>query len=194
MHWLQHLQTRSPFPCALKAFLPPSLRRHVPAPDLCLASQNAVSSRSHPTIKGLQRLFVLSEFVFRQFIVFLLGAFEEDKKQTKTLTTCKKTNKTENDSPLSCVQQSIQREQVQVLTRSPPDAAHKSMQLVLCSLEMGSVADASLKSGSCPLVPCARGFLLMTSSSLSPASVIRGTARQQSKSRVRTWFTCQGSD
>lgn len=35
----------------------------------------------------------------------------------------------------------------------------------------------------------ASGLRLMTSSSLSPASVMRGTARQQSKSLVLTWFT-----
>lgn len=35
----------------------------------------------------------------------------------------------------------------------------------------------------------ASGLRLMTSSSLSPASVISGTAKQQSKSLVLTWFT-----
>lgn len=36
----------------------------------------------------------------------------------------------------------------------------------------------------------ASGLRLMTNSSRSPASVISGTARQQSKSLVLTWFTC----
>lgn len=35
----------------------------------------------------------------------------------------------------------------------------------------------------------ANGLRLITSSSLSPASVMSGTARQQSKSLVLTWFT-----
>lgn len=38
---------------------------------------------------------------------------------------------------------------------------------------------------------CASGFRLTTSSSMSPASARSGTARQQSKSRVRTWLTCR---
>lgn len=37
---------------------------------------------------------------------------------------------------------------------------------------------------------CASGLRLMTSSRTSPASARSGTARQQSKSRVRTWLTC----
>lgn len=37
----------------------------------------------------------------------------------------------------------------------------------------------------------ASGFLLMTSSSLLPDSAMRGTTKQQSKSLVRTWFTCR---
>lgn len=37
---------------------------------------------------------------------------------------------------------------------------------------------------------CASGLRLMTSCSTSPASARSGTARQQSKSRVRTWLTC----
>lgn len=36
----------------------------------------------------------------------------------------------------------------------------------------------------------ANGLRLITSSSRSPASVISGTARQQSKSLVLTWLTC----
>lgn len=38
----------------------------------------------------------------------------------------------------------------------------------------------------------ASGFRLITRSSLLPDSAMRGTTRQQSKSRVRTWFTCKG--
>lgn len=37
----------------------------------------------------------------------------------------------------------------------------------------------------------ASGFLLMTRSSLLPDSAMSGTTRQQSKSLVRTWLTCQ---
>lgn len=40
------------------------------------------------------------------------------------------------------------------------------------------------------LLLCASGLRLMTNSRTLPASARSGTARQQSKSRVRTWLTC----
>lgn len=37
----------------------------------------------------------------------------------------------------------------------------------------------------------AGGFLLITKSKFCPASIIRGTVKQQSRSLVLTWFTCR---
>ena len=69
---------------------------------------------------------------------------------------------------------------------------HRSMVLVWCrcSRPWGTMLEGSSWQ-SCGSVGevCASGLRLITSSSLSPASVMRGTARQQSKSLVRTWFT-----
>lgn len=56
----------------------------------------------------------------------------------------------------------------------------------------GSVSEGSWRSSGDHRGACVRGFLLMTRWSRFPASAIRGTAKQQSKSRVRTWFTWDG--
>lgn len=66
---------------------------------------------------------------------------------------------------------------------------HRAMLLVLCSGKQNSEFEGSSQSLDSPVSSAASGFLLMTKSRLSPASIIRGTVRQQSKSLVLTWFT-----
>lgn len=63
--------------------------------------------------------------------------------------------------------------------------------LILASMPKVCWTGNSPLSPSWALAASARGFRLMTRSSFSPASEIRGTARQQSKSLVRIRFTCQ---
>lgn len=66
---------------------------------------------------------------------------------------------------------------------------HRAMLLVLCSGKQNSEFEGSSQSSGSPVSAAASGFLLMTKSRLSPASIIRGTVRQQSKSLVLTRFT-----
>lgn len=66
---------------------------------------------------------------------------------------------------------------------------HRAMVLVLCSEKQNSEFEGSSQSLDNPVSAAASGFLLMTKSRLPPASMIRGTVRQQSKSLVLTWFT-----
>lgn len=69
--------------------------------------------------------------------------------------------------------------------------------LVWCSREWPTGLKLGWQSWGWTTPGCAKGFRLITSSSLSPASVMSGTAKQQSKSLVRTWFTwwekCNGN-
>lgn len=66
---------------------------------------------------------------------------------------------------------------------------HRAMLLVLPSAEQKSEFDVSSQSMGNAVSAASTGFLLITNSRLSPASIIRGTVRQQSKSLVLTWFT-----
>lgn len=66
---------------------------------------------------------------------------------------------------------------------------HRAMLLVLRSGKQNSGFEGSSQSSGSPVSAAASGFLLMTKSRLSPASIIRGTVRQQSKSLVLTRFT-----
>lgn len=70
-------------------------------------------------------------------------------------------------------------------------AAQSVWTLALTSALRGTCARSSLFPSEGALAASAKGFRLITRSSLSPASEIKGTARQQSKSLVRTRFTCQ---
>lgn len=69
--------------------------------------------------------------------------------------------------------------------------AHRATPLVLSSAGRNSEFDGLSQSTGSVESAAASGFLLMTNSRLSPASIIRGTVRQQSKSLVLTWFTCR---
>lgn len=66
---------------------------------------------------------------------------------------------------------------------------HRAMPLVLRSGKQKSEFEGSSQLSGSPVSAAASGFLLMTKSRLSPASIIRGTVRQQSKSLVLTRFT-----
>lgn len=68
---------------------------------------------------------------------------------------------------------------------------HRAMLLVRRSGKQKSEFVGSSQSSGSPVSPAASGFLLMTKSRQSPASIIRGTVRQQSKSLVLTRFTCK---
>lgn len=64
------------------------------------------------------------------------------------------------------------------------------MLLVLPCADQSSEFDGPSQSLGSIESAAASGFLLMTNSRLSPVSIIRGTVRQQSKSLVLIWFTC----
>lgn len=70
-------------------------------------------------------------------------------------------------------------------------AAQSVCTLALASVLRGPCAGSSLFPSEGALAASAKGFRLITRSSLSPASEIKGTARQQSKSLVRMRFTCR---
>lgn len=70
-------------------------------------------------------------------------------------------------------------------------AAQSVCTLALTSAPRGPCARSSLFPSEGVLAASAKGFRLITRSSLSPASEIKGTARQQSKSLVRMRFTCR---
>lgn len=70
-------------------------------------------------------------------------------------------------------------------------AAQRVWTLALTSAPWATCAGSSLFPSGGALAAGAKGFRLITRSSLSPASEIRGTARQQSKSLVRMRFTCR---
>lgn len=67
-------------------------------------------------------------------------------------------------------------------------AAHTVWMLALTSAQAACASSSLFPSGG---ALAAKGFRLITRSSLSPASEIKGTVRQQSKSLVRTRFTCR---
>lgn len=66
-------------------------------------------------------------------------------------------------------------------------AAHSVWTLALTSVRAACASSSPFPSGG---ALAAKGLRLITRSSLSPASEIKGTVRQQSKSLVRTRFTC----
>lgn len=70
-------------------------------------------------------------------------------------------------------------------------AAQSVWTLALTSALWGTCSRSSLFPSEGVLAAGAKGFRLITRSSLSPASEIKGTARQQSKSLVRMRFTCR---
>lgn len=70
-------------------------------------------------------------------------------------------------------------------------AAQSVWTLALTSALRGTCSRSSLFPSEGVLAAGAKGFRLITRSSLSPASEIKGTARQQSKSLVRMRFTCR---
>lgn len=72
---------------------------------------------------------------------------------------------------------------------SSAPAAQRVWTLALTSVPWTTCAGSSLVPSWGVLAASAKGFRLITRSSLSPASEIRGTARQQSKSLVRMRFT-----
>lgn len=74
---------------------------------------------------------------------------------------------------------------------SSAPAAQRVWMLALTSVPWATFAGSSLVPSWGVLAASAKGFRLITRSSLSPASEIRGTARQQSKSLVRMRFTCR---
>lgn len=75
--------------------------------------------------------------------------------------------------------------------RPPAPAAQSVWMLALSSAPRAACAGSSPFPSRGALAASAKGFRLITRSSLSPASEIRGTARQQSKSLVRMRFTCR---
>lgn len=66
---------------------------------------------------------------------------------------------------------------------------HRAMPLVLLLAKQNSKFEGSSQSPGSSTSAAASGFLLMTRSRPSPASIIRGTVKQQSKSLVLTRFT-----
>lgn len=64
---------------------------------------------------------------------------------------------------------------------------HRAMLLIRPSEQKKSDFGGSSSSSAA----AAGGFRLTTSSRTSPASIMRGTVRQQSRSLVLMWFTCQ---
>lgn len=69
-------------------------------------------------------------------------------------------------------------------------SGHSAMLLVLPCADQSNEFDGPSQSLGSIESAAASGFLLMTNSRLSPVSIIRGTVRQQSKSLVLIWFTC----
>lgn len=80
------------------------------------------------------------------------------------------------------------------MMRPPPPATmagdHRAMLLIRPS-EQKKSDFGGCSSSSCAPAAATGGLRLTTSSRTSPASIMRGTVRQQSRSLVLMWFTCQ---